>query len=122
MASQDVGSTPYDLFYVSLQPVNSMTSPEVWYFDNTFSGYGWWHAALTFNELPYAGQSLRLYFHATTDSSLNTNFFLDTTDLHVQCTRYTPQLQSTRQPITVQIERVYDRPAPDPLLVNRAKK
>jgi hypothetical protein len=120
ITSQDVSATAHDKFYVSLQPAGSVTLPEVWYFDNRYASTGWWHATVTYNELPYAGQALRLYFHATTDLSFNTNFFLDQVSVHVQCTRYAALTNANGAP-SVTIERVADRPAPARSILPRTK-
>ena len=74
--------------YASIQPVSSVTLPQIWTLDNTFAANGWWHVTLTYNELPYAGQAMRLFLRATTDDSLNTNFFVDTASVQVTCSRY----------------------------------
>jgi hypothetical protein len=92
----------------------------VWYFDNRYTITDWWHATVTYNELPYAGQALRLYFHATTDLSFNTNFFLDQVSVHVQCTRYAALTNANGAP-SVTIERVADRPAPARSILPRTK-
>ncbi len=113
VGSQDSASTPYDKLYASIQPVSGATLPQIWTVDNTFSGVGWLHITLTYNELPYAGQAMRLYLRATTDSSLNTNFFVDTASVQVACSRYSSSSTVSSRP-SVTIEQVTNRPAPDP--------
>ena len=77
--------------------------------DNTFAGFGWLHVTLTYNELPYAGQAMRLFLRGTTDSSSNTNFFVDTASVQVTCSRYTALTGASSGP-SVTIEPVNDRP------------
>jgi thermolysin len=111
IGSQDSTTTPYDFLYTSLQPVSGITLPETWVWDNTGRG-GWWKITLTWNELPYAGQSMRLYFHATTNGSLNTNFFVDTASVQVKCSRYTALTAMSDAPVTIQKEHVDGPPSP----------
>lgn len=105
ITSQDSTTYPYDYLYTSLQPPNAVTLPEIWIADNRDRG-GWYKVTLTYNELPYAGQSMRLYFRATTDSSLITNFFIDYVSLEVRCNRYTARADSETERVTVQVEPV----------------
>ena len=113
VGSQDSATTPYDKLYASIQPVNSVTLPQIWIADNTLSGVGWMHVTLTYNELPYAGQAMRLFLRATTDDMLNTNFFVDTASLQVACSRY-PSTSVAASGPSVTIAPVTNRPAPNP--------
>ncbi len=110
ISSQDSTTTPYDFLYTSLQPVSGVTLPETWVWDNTGRG-GWWKITLTWNELPYAGQPMRLYFHATTNSTDFTAFFVDTASVQVQCSRYTALTAMSDSPVTIQRERVDGPPS-----------
>ncbi len=74
----------------------------------------WWHVTLTYNELPYAGQTARLYLRGKTDGSLYTNFFVDTASVQVTCSRYAGLAGTSTAP-SITIEPVNDRPAMDPL-------
>lgn len=105
ITSQDSTTYPYDYFYTSLQPPNAVTLPQIWIADNRDRG-GWYKITLTYNELPYAGQPMRLYFRATTDSSLVTNFYVDYVSLEVRCSRYTALTGSETEWVTVQVEPV----------------
>ncbi len=105
-------SVAKDKLYASIQPAGSVTLPEILTVDNRDAVNGWWHVTLTYNELPYAGQSMRLYLHATTDNASFTNFFVDTASVQVQCTRY-PSAASANGAPTVTLERMTDQPAPD---------
>ena len=103
--------TPYDKLYASLQPVGSVTLPEVWTVDNTYgtSSIYWYLVTLTYNEMPYAGRPMRLYLHGTNrndfDDYTYTNFFVDASSVQVQCARY-PWLSADQSaaPVVVQIE------------------
>lgn len=109
VTSNDSAYTPYDYLYTSLQPPNTVTLPEIWIADNRDRG-GWYKVTLTYNELPYAGQSMRLYFRATTDVSGITNFFVDFTSLEVRCSRYTALASPDTEWVTVQVEPVEGPP------------
>ena len=108
----------YDKLYASLQPVGSVTLPEIWTVDNTNSTSSpyWWLVTLTYNELPYAGLPMRLYLRAHTDQSLWTDFFLDAASVQVQCARY-PWLNADQAaaPVVVEVE-----PDPNPPALNGA--
>lgn len=105
ITSQDSPTYAYDYLYTSLQPLNAVTLPEIRIADNRDRG-GWYKITLTYNELPYAGQSMRLYFRATTDSSGITSFFIDYVSLEVRCSRYTALAGSEMEGVTVQVEPV----------------
>ncbi|HRV95848.1 MAG TPA: hypothetical protein P5526_27080 [Anaerolineae bacterium] len=77
--TQEISSFPYDNFYASLQPVGSVTNPEIKVVDNTDDcpTCAWLRLTYTYNQIPNPGQPLRLYFHGTTDNSRYTNFRLD---------------------------------------------
>jgi hypothetical protein len=68
---------------------------------------------LTYNELPYAGQAMRLYLHGTTDVSQYTNFFVDTASVQVTCSRYTNLTGANSEP-SVTIEPANDASLTDP--------
>ena len=113
--SKDDLNSAYDKLYASIQPVSSVISPqEVWTVDNTYASSVWWHVTLTYNELPYAGQTARLYLRGKTDGSLYTNFFVDTASVQVTCSRYAGLAGTSTAP-SITIEPVNDRPAMDPL-------
>lgn len=69
----------YDKLYGSLQPVNSVSNPEALIATNTnhTNNVYWRRMTYVYNQIPNPGQPLRLYLHATTDSSLYTYFFVD---------------------------------------------
>ncbi len=112
VGTADSTTTPYDKLYASIQPVSGVTLPQIWTLDNTFAYPGWWHVTLTYNEVPYAGQAVRLYIRATTDSTLYTAFLVDAASVQVTCSRYTSLTASSTAP-SVTIERVPDRPVAD---------
>ena len=106
ITSDDSLTYPYDYFYTSLQPAGAVTLPQIRIADNRDRD-GWYKVTLTYNELPYAGQPLRLYFRATTDGSLITNFFVDMASVQVRCSRYTVLGDSgSTEPVIIQVEPV----------------
>ena len=109
--SSDSLYTAYDKFYASIQPVSGVTLPEINFRDNRFASPGWYLITMTYNELPYAGQAMRLYLHVTTNGLAPTSFFVDTASVQVQCTRYTASVGGSSGP-SVTIEPVSDRPVP----------
>ncbi len=113
VGTSESGSTAYDKLYASIQPVGALTLPQIWTVDNRYAGSTWWHVTLTYNELPYAGQSMRLYLRATTDFSNPTGFLVDTASVQVTCSPYTSLTGPGSGPNVI-IEPVNDRPAPDP--------
>jgi hypothetical protein len=110
---------PYhDKLFASLQPADSVTLPEIWTVDNTngTSSVHWYLVTLTYNELPFAGQPMRLYFRGTNNESdpFNdyTNFFVDAASVQVQCVRY-PWFSADQvaAPVVVQVEPDPNEPA-----------
>ncbi|MBE7553112.1 MAG: hypothetical protein HS126_18725 [Anaerolineales bacterium] len=78
LTTQEITSFAYDKLYASLQPVGSITNPEVKVADNTTKcNCAWVRMTYTYNQIPNPGQPLRLYFRGTTDSSRITNFYID---------------------------------------------
>jgi hypothetical protein len=69
----------FDKLYGSLQPLNSVSNPEPLIATNRdhSSNVNWRRMTYVYNQIPNPGQPLRLYLHATTDSSNYTNFFVD---------------------------------------------
>ena len=81
--SDEGTTTAYDFFYVQLRDAsNNLLTTLKSYSNkdkNTYSSY----TLQSFDILPYAGQTLRIYMYGTTDSSLITSFFIDDTSLDV---------------------------------------
>lgn len=81
--SDEGTSTAYDYFYAEIRDTSNQLLTTLKTYSNmdktTYATY----KLQTFDLLSYAGQTIRIYFRGTTDSSLITNFFLDDTSLDV---------------------------------------
>jgi subtilisin family serine protease len=80
MTTQESGSTPYDYLRVRLYTSGGAQVATLRTFSNA-SGAGAWRQD-SISLASYAGQTLRVHFSVTTDSSLLTSFYLD--DVAVQ--------------------------------------
>lgn len=84
---------PYDRFYVELQDNTGTPFSSVWVASNTWdvdgAGGYWWiynNVTVTWYEFePYTDQVIRVFFQATTDESLPTNFAIDDVTFKVYC-------------------------------------
>lgn len=83
ISSGEGTSAPYDYLYIQLRDTSNNIIATLQTFSNvdknTYSSY----QQVNYNLLSYAGQTLRVYFYATTDSSLITSFFIDDTAFDV---------------------------------------
>lgn len=89
----------YDRLYASLQPVNSVSNPQILLADNTHdcATCAWARYTYVYNQIPNPGQPLRLYFRGTTDGSYITNFRVDLVSIEASdrpFTQTTPSLQT----------------------------
>lgn len=81
MSTQETGATKYDYLYARVLDANGNTLTTLQTMSNTDTQNTWKQS--TFNLLAYKGQTVRVYFKATTDTSLPTNFFVDDVSLNV---------------------------------------
>jgi hypothetical protein len=82
----DSTSTPYDDFHVELQDASGGTLEDFLWADNTMSSSSWWMGTMEWSDFSsHAGQTRRLFFQGTTDSSYYTNFFVDDVTLWTYC-------------------------------------
>jgi hypothetical protein len=82
---------PYDKLYGSLQPVNSISNPEVLIASNVKNcDCVWRRMTYIYPQIPNPGQPLRLYLHATSDSSLYTNFYVDLVSVEASAASFAP--------------------------------
>lgn len=99
--SEDV-DWPYDFFYGKLQTASGSTLQSFFQADNTWKGTNWRLITRDWNDFTaHAGQQRRLFFQGTTDSSLNTNFFVDDVSLVV----YSGSLPGASGGNTVELQR-----------------
>jgi hypothetical protein len=81
MSTQESGSTPYDYLYARVLNTSGATLATLQTITNA-SAKGVWTKS-TYNLLAYKGQTVRVYFKGTTDSSLITSFFVDDVSLNI---------------------------------------
>ncbi|HNQ77201.1 MAG TPA: hypothetical protein PKJ37_05585 [Acidobacteriota bacterium] len=83
ITSAEGTTTAYDFLYIQLRDTSNNVLATLQTLSNkdknTYAAY----QPLSFDMLPYAGQTVRAYFLATTDSTNITSFFLDDTALNV---------------------------------------
>lgn len=75
MTTQETGTTSYDYFRVRLYTTSGTLVATLRTRSNTASKNAWYQDTLSLAS--YAGQTLRVHFSVTTDSSLPTSFYLD---------------------------------------------
>ncbi len=76
------GSTAYDKLVVTVKNSSGTTLGTLATYSNANAASG--YQVRSFNLLPYKGQSVRLHFNMTEDSSLQTSFVVDKVSLQVQ--------------------------------------
>jgi Zn-dependent metalloprotease len=76
------GSTVYDKMVVTVKNTSGTTLGTLATYTNAMPASG--YQIRTFNLLPYKGQTVRLHFNMTEDSSLQTSFVVDKVSLQVQ--------------------------------------
>jgi len=76
------GSTAYDKLVVTVKNSSGTTLGTLATYSNVNAASG--YQVRTFNLLPYKGQTVRLHFNMTEDSSLQTSFVVDKVSLQVQ--------------------------------------
>ncbi|MTW10226.1 M4 family peptidase [Pseudoduganella eburnea] len=76
------GSTAYDKLVVTVKNSSGTTLGTLATYSNVNAASG--YQIRTFNLLPYKGQTVRLHFNMTEDSSLQTSFVVDKVSLQVQ--------------------------------------
>jgi thermolysin len=96
VTSSDTGGY-YDFLYTSIQPPGSIANPEAWVSDNLDNGKNL-TITLTYNELPYTNQQMRLYVRSSNDLSIATTFYIDQVNVEVTCTRYTLRSNDSTKP------------------------
>ncbi|MCE3264793.1 MAG: family peptidase [Pseudoduganella sp.] len=80
--SAESGSTVYDKLVVTVKNTSGTTLGTLATYSNVNKASG--YQIRSFNLLPYKGQSVRLHFNMTEDSSLQTSFVVDKVSLQVQ--------------------------------------
>jgi hypothetical protein len=80
MATQEVGATKYDFMYARVQNSAGTTLATLETRSNADVQNTWTKS--TFNLLAYKGQTVRIFFQATTDSLYTTSFFVDDVSLN----------------------------------------
>jgi hypothetical protein len=83
ITSAEGTTNPYDYLYIQLRDASNNVLTTLQTLSNVNKTTYATYQPLTFNVLPYAGQTLRVYFLATTDGSNITSFFIDDTALNV---------------------------------------
>ena len=78
----DSGSTAYDKLVVTVKNSAGTTLGTLATYSNANAAAG--YQIRSFNLLPYKGQTVRLHFNMTEDSSLQTSFVVDKVSLQVQ--------------------------------------
>lgn len=81
MSTQESGTTKYDYLYARVLDANGNTLTTLQTMSNADTQNTWKQSS--FSLLAYKGQTVRIYFKGTTDSSLPTNFFVDDVSLNV---------------------------------------
>lgn len=96
----DSTSTPYDYFHVELQNASGGTLESFLEADNTMSSSGWYKSTMEWSNFSsHAGQTRRLFFQGTTDSSYFTNFFVDDVTLWTYCGGLPSEASKTIGPV-----------------------
>jgi hypothetical protein len=84
--SEEYGPDRHDVFHVELQNASGGTLESFLWADNTMSSSGWYKGTAEWDNFSsHAGQTRRLFFQATTNSSLVTNFFVDDVTFWTYC-------------------------------------
>ncbi len=79
ITSQETGASPYDVLNVTVQNSSGSYLATVATFSNLHKGSG--YNQISFNALPYKGQTIRISFLATTNSGNTTVFRIDDVSL-----------------------------------------
>lgn len=79
ITTQEAGSIGNDFLNVTIQNSSGNYLATIAFLSNLNKGTG--YSQITFNMLPYKGQTIRINFLATTNSSLNTVFRIDDVSL-----------------------------------------
>lgn len=83
MTTAEGSSTPYDYLYVQLRDTGNNVLATLQTISNVDQAAYATYQPLTFDITAYGGQTVRVYFLATTDSASITSFFIDDTALNV---------------------------------------
>jgi len=83
ISSAEGTTTAYDFLYVQLRDTANNVLATLQTLSNKDKTAYSTYQPLTFNILPYAGQTVRVYFLATTNSTNITSFFLDDTAVNI---------------------------------------
>ncbi len=81
MSTQETGATKYDFLYARVLNSSGTTLATLQTMSNADTQNTWKQSS--FNLLAYKGQTVRVYFKGTTDSSLTTSFFVDDVSLNI---------------------------------------
>lgn len=83
ISSSEGTTNPYDYLYIQLRDTSNNLITTLQTFSNVDKNTYQDYQQLNYNLINYAGQTLRIYFYSTTDSSLITSFFIDDTAVDV---------------------------------------
>lgn len=83
MTTAEGSSTPYDYLYVQLRDTGNNVLTTLQTISNVNQATYATYQPITFDVTAYRGQTVRVYFLATTDSASITSFFIDDTTLNV---------------------------------------
>lgn len=81
ISSSEETTNPYDYLHIQLRDTSNNLITTLQTFSNVDKNTYQNYQQVNFNLLSYAGQTVRIYFYATTDSTLITSFFIDDTAL-----------------------------------------
>lgn len=83
ISSAEGTTEPYDHLYIQLRDTSNNLITTLQTFSNVDKNTYQNYQQLNYNLLSYSGQTVRIYFYATTDATLTTSFFIDDTLLDV---------------------------------------
>lgn len=98
ITTQEGSTTPYDYLYIQLRDTNNNVLATLQTISNVNQTYFSTYKPLTYNITAYGGQTVRIYFLATTDSSNITNFFIDDTSLRFNPSGYEVRYTKAQHP------------------------
>ena len=105
--SDDFSYAPFDFFYGKLQTAAGSTLQQFMTADNTWESSDWYLVTQDWNDFTaHAGAQRRLLFQGTTDSSFNTNFFIDDVSFVV----YSSALPGASDTPTIELQEQSDMP------------
>jgi len=89
MYTSESASYPYDYFYVHIKDSDGNTLASVSEDNTTLDGDRWYVYSIDItNLISFGGQTMRVCFHATTDFSYLTSFYVDEVAFIMHCSPY----------------------------------